>query len=293
MSRYLLCATVILALLSGFAPASATPGHHVRGELTGANAARAAGNAGTVFHSLRTGNGKSRPNLSAASLHQTWGPETQPGTSDGEMATQSVIPGLKTSGPDDIIYAPTMKPTDNSCIEVVTAYSNSGAAIWAWDWCTPNANNPAVVLPVDINFQSMYTTTDSSTGEISYTVRIVQTDSSATNAWDAQLLNVQTNSWDDLFTSAGMNQSQNAFGWDIFEVYTTPDPTTGQGPYCADAAGQRFESSGVQIHTSAGWQPVTPTDSPMVPADPTTVNFGCGSLQFNVQSANDHWYVQN
>ncbi|MET8995998.1 carbohydrate-binding protein [Amycolatopsis sp. NPDC004169] len=263
------------------APVSAAPGGTVPG-LTGAAARAAAGPMAEKFRQLR------QPQ-SLAQRHTFWGPEPQLSSgADGVVVTQSITPGLRISNSSDVVYAPTMKPTGHSCIEVVTAYGLGEAAqVWAWDWC--RSVSPAKVVPIDSAFLATYTSTVN--GHPAYTVQEVRT-SSAGNSWTASLRNVKTGAWDTLFSQSGSDQSSLNEGWDIFELYSTRNPATGNAYYCSDARGAVFESSSLQLRIGGRWVAASPSNSPLQPtANPRPADYDCSTLRFDVPSPNSTWRV--
>lgn len=213
---------------------------------------------------------------------------TDTSTGDGEVATQSVQPGLKTNHPGDDIFAPTMKPAGRSCIEVVSAYTQDGATVWAWDWCAATPS-PKAVRKIDRSFLDTYTTNVN--GQIAYTTADTRTNA-ATNTWTAQLYNYRTRSWETLWTSSGTDKSDPALGnvgWDMFEVWSKP-PASGNATYCADAANRTFDSSNIQILLNGSWQPVNATNSQWVHSGTA---FDCKPLSFQLPSPNNHWTVHS
>ncbi|WP_035306606.1 hypothetical protein [Actinokineospora inagensis] len=284
---------VAAAALAGGTAEAAAPAvavaHEVPG-LTGAAAKAAAGPSADKFLQLRREQaGKAAAPRIAAQKHTFWGPEPQLNSNaDGMVVTQSVTPSLRISNRNDVVYAPTMKPTGHSCIEVVTAYGLGQAAqVWAWDWC--KSVSPAKVVPIDSSFLTNYTTTVN--GHPAYTVQEVRTNASA-NTWTASLRNVKTGAWDPLFTQSGSDQSTLNEGWDIFEIYATHNPSTGNAYYCADARGAVFESSSIQLRVSGAWTAATPTNSPLRPtATPRPADYDCTTLKFQVVTANSNWRV--
>ncbi|WP_410567368.1 carbohydrate-binding protein [Amycolatopsis sp. cmx-4-61] len=275
----LCCAFV--ATIAVAAPVSAAPGGTVPG-LTGAAAQAAAGPMADRFRQLR------QPE-SLAQRHTFWGPEPQLSSgADGVVVTQSITPGLRISNTSDVVYAPTMKPTGHSCIEVVTAYGLGEAAqVWAWDWC--RSVSPAKVVPIDSAFLATYTSTVN--GHPAYTVQEVRTSSSG-NSWTASLRNVKTGAWDTLFSQSGSDQSSLNEGWDIFELYSTRNPATGNAYYCSDARGAVFESSSLQLRIAGRWVDASPSNSPLRPtANPRPADYDCSTLRFDVPSPNSTWRV--
>lgn len=273
----LCCAVVATTAVAGPASAAGTvPG------LTGAAAKAAAGPMADRFLQLRQGK-------AVAQRHTFWGPEPQLATSaDGLVVTQSVTPSLRISNRNDVVYAPTMKPTGHSCVEVVTAYGLGEAAqVWAWDWCRSVA--PAKVVPIDSAFLATYTSTVD--GHPAYTVQEVRTNATA-NSWTASLRNVKTGAWDTLFTQSGSDQSSLDEGWDIFELYSTRNPATGNAYYCSDARGAVFESSSLQLRVAGHWVNASPTNSPLRPtANPRPADYDCSTLRFEVPAPNSTWRV--
>ncbi|MBM7774718.1 hypothetical protein JOD54_004922 [Actinokineospora baliensis] len=280
----LLCAAALAIAVGPAAVASPGPAAHpseVPG-LTGAAATAAAGPAADKFRQLRVAN-------AAAQKHTFWGPEPQLSTNaDGMVATHSVIPTLRLSNRSDVVYAPTMKPTSHSCIEVVTAYGLGQAPqLWAWDWC--KSVSPAKVVPIDTAFLSKYTTTVN--GRQAYTIQVLRTNAS-TNSWTASLYNNTTRAWDALFTQSGSDKSTLNEGWDIFEIYATHNNATGSAYYCTDARGAVFESTAIQLRINGQWTPATATNSPLRPtATPRPADYDCPTLKFQATTPNSAWRV--
>ncbi|MDT8914752.1 carbohydrate-binding protein [Amycolatopsis sp. PS_44_ISF1] len=288
LTSLLIAAAVTAA--AGSSPASAAPAGGVVPGLTGAAAKAAAGPAADRFLQMRRTQahraGTARPD---AQQHTFWGPEPQLSTgADGLVVTHSVVPDLRISNSSDVVYAPTVKPTGHSCIEVVTAYGLGQAGqVWAWDWC--RSVSPAKVVPIDSSFLSRYTSTVD--GHPAYTVQEVKTNSGS-NGWTASLYNVKTGAWDTLFTQSGSDQSGLDEGWDIFELYSTVDPSTDEAYYCADARGKVFESSSLKLRVRGSWVAATPSNSPLRPtAHPNPGSYDCSSLRFEVPAPNSNWRV--
>ncbi|MCP2270263.1 carbohydrate-binding protein [Actinokineospora diospyrosa] len=283
----LLCAAALAVAVCPAAAASPTaPAAAEVPGLTGAAAATAAGPAADKFRQLRTARAA---NAAAAQKHTFWGPEPQLSTgADGMVATHSVVPALRLSNRSDVVYAPTMKPTSHSCIEVVTAYGLGQAPqLWAWDWC--KSVSPAKVVPIDTAFLGKYTTTVN--GRPAYTIQVLRTNAS-TNSWTASLYNNTTRAWDALFTQSGSDKSTLNEGWDIFEIYATHNNSTGSAYYCGDARGAVFESTSVQLRINGQWTPATAANSPLRPtATPRPADYDCPTLKFQVTTPNSGWRV--
>ncbi len=274
----------------------------VRGTLSGAAAVRAAGKAVGTFRLLhdqrvaafraRAAGGKPAANPGAApaaghakpadTVHDFWGPEPAQGSVDGNQATQSVNPELRLSVSGDVVYAPTLKPAGPSCVENVTAYQNGQAPqVWAWDWC--GSQGPAKTLNIDDNFIKTYT--QQVNGHPAYSVQEVQTDAGG-NAWTTYLYNYTTKSWEQFFSSSGTDQSKLGYGWDIFEIYASPQPN-----YCDDMGSDVYESSSIQSRrggASGSWSPITAQDAPI---NPGGGNYQCSGIKEEVLHPNDHWSV--
>ncbi|WP_018680631.1 hypothetical protein [Actinokineospora enzanensis] len=288
-----LIAAAAVGAHSAAAAGSAVPAPALAREvpgLTGDAAKAAAGPSADRFLQLRREQaGKAVAPRAAAQKHTFWGPEPQLNSNaDGFVVTQSVTPNLRISNRSDVVYAPTMKPTGHSCIEVVTAYGlGQGAQVWAWDWC--KSVSPAKVVQIDSSFLSNYTTTVN--GHPAYTVQEVRTNASS-NTWVAQLQNVKTGAWDALFTQSGSDQSTLNEGWDIFEIYATHNNSTGRAYYCNDARGTVFESSSIKLRIGGQWVAATQSNSPLRPtATPRPADYDCPTLKFENVTANSHWRV--
>lgn len=228
-----------------------------------------------------------RPGTAADLTHNWWGIFPQPGTYDGITATHSVDPSYRVSASDNFTYAPTTK-AQNSCMEVVTAYSNSGNEIWAWDWCS-DPGGPAKVLAINADFLAKYTA--NSGGRTVYGVQLAR-DDAGTNSWSSYLYNYRTAAWELLFRQSGQDRSGLAHGWDMFEIYASTNPATGTGYYCTEAANTIFDSSSIQLRSEGAWKAASPSDSPWTEPNPDGAAFLCPGLRFVQAGANDHWTVR-
>ncbi len=267
--------------------------------LTGQAAQAAAGPAADRFREVTrhrlaqstdtaagTGNA---PGPLAAPLHTDWGVDIPTSQARGLHATQSVVPGAGPTHGGDYVYAPTAIAPGNACLEMTTAYTPNGPKLWAWDWCG-GRDNVGKIVSLDAGFLATYTTTVN--GRPAYSLDEHQTDA-ATNAWTTYLYNYTTGAWDTFYTSSGtFDLARYTYGWDIFEIYTSVDPTSGSGYYCRDLAGRAFESSAAQTMVGGTWTAVTASNSrlsrPILPGS----SFDCPSLGFNLVHANDHWIAQ-
>ncbi|MBB4927633.1 hypothetical protein [Kitasatospora kifunensis] len=227
-----------------------------------------------------------------ATNHDWWGTEVSPDSSalTGITATQSVDSSLLLSNSDDVLYAPTVKPRDGACIEVVTVHTSTAPQIWAWDWCTTSADQSVGATEnVDSSFLSTYGTTVNGRG--AYTVKVALTDP-ASNTWTAYLYNYATGTWQTFFTSSGTDQAGVSYGWDMFEYYSSVNPATGNVQVCDDLSGRTVESSSIQLQTSAGWAAADPTNSSIFPSatmDPSS--YLCSGVNSSVVTPNSDWQV--
>ncbi|MEV4436904.1 carbohydrate-binding protein [Streptomyces sp. NPDC049585] len=295
--------TLVAALLTALAalvPAPATAGtpgpartpspdapHH--GTVTAARTPGHAPGRDRAVRAFADGRRAARTAAPDADLtHNWWGVFPRPGTHDGITATHTVDPAYKVSDPDNFTYAPTTK-AQKSCMEVVTAYWNSGNEIWAWDWCS-SPGGPAKVLPVDADFLATYTTTGPG-GTRAYSVQMVL-DDAATNRWSAYLYNHRTAAWSLLYRQSGNDLSALDHGWDMFEIYASTDPATGVGYYCTEARTTVFDSSAVQLRDHGAWKAASPADAPWSEPRPDGRDFLCPRLKFLKAGANDHWTVR-
>jgi hypothetical protein len=277
--------------------ASATvSGRTVAGALYGAAAARAAGAAATDFLRLHrqmvadVHGTKTRPATHpGGKLHYWWGSFPDTNSGPGVTATQSVSQTLRLTDPSDILYAPTMTPANNSCIEVVTVHTTHTPQIWAWDWC--KHIRPVAVVPVNAAFMKHYTII--ANGRTAYTTKDVQTNAK-NNTWSAYLFNYVTGHWDLLYRQAGADQSGLTFGWDMFEFYSSTNPATGNTYVCGDLqkAGTQIESSNISIRHDGSWTPANASDSSWNPdLHPNPAAYKCPDIQFNAIQLNSDWMV--
>ncbi|GCE46147.1 hypothetical protein EI42_01138 [Thermosporothrix hazakensis] len=227
-------------------------------------------------------------------LHQFWGVFASQGTHDGMMATQSVDPSYVVRGStSDYTYTPTMKPY-NACMEVTTVYSRAvGDLIWAWDWCGGSAGSgsgPQKEIMMDQNFLRLYTTVVN--GRSAYTVQIVK-NASGGNSWTAYLYNYQNRTWDTFYTSSGTDRAQLSYGWNIFEIYATRNPQTGQAWYCTEAKNTVFESSNFQLRSGGTWKLADASNSYWSPStSPNPSDYWCSTLTFQRVANNSNWIVR-
>lgn len=248
--------------------------------LTGVAAQQAAEPAADHFLALRRSQA-----LAAAQLHTDWGINFPNSASQGLHATQSVLAtGTRTTSGGDYVYAPTAIPAGGACMEMTTAYTPSGPDLWAWDWCG-GRDRVGKLTRMDSTFLSTYTSTVN--GQSAYRVDIHRTNAS-NNTWTAYLFNVRTNVWDTYYTSSGTyDLPQFAFGWNMFEIYTT------SGAYCSTFAGRTFESSSVQVLANNAWTPAgTANSRPTHRTIPPGSAYDCPSLTFTLLHPNDHWTAQ-
>ncbi|RKS79120.1 hypothetical protein BZB76_0562 [Actinomadura pelletieri DSM 43383] len=228
-----------------------------------------------------------RARLQRDEIHEFWGVQPAGDTHDGIMATQSVAPNYRVSSYEDFTYAPTLKAA-GSCMEVTTVYSlTMGNGLWAWDWC--GHEGPARELKIDDEFIETYTKPVND--RPAYNIQLVQTNA-ATNEWTAYLYNHKTAVWDLFYRQSGRDQSNATYGWDIFEIYATNDPSSGNAYFCSEAKNDVFESSSIRLRLKEVWRPASPVDSPWEPtAQPNPKDWGCPALKFDRAGANDHWAV--
>jgi hypothetical protein len=221
-------------------------------------------------------------------IHHFWGVEPKAGSHDGFQATQSVDPSYRVSVDADFTYTPTIKAA-GSCMEITTVYSKAvGNEVWAWDWC--GGNGPKAEIKMDQSFLDTYTTTVN--GRRAYSVQLVKT-STTQNAWSAYLYNQRTSTWSLFYSKTGTDTSELKYGWNIFEIYATRNPSTRTGYYCTEARNTVFESSAIKLRSGGTWGPATPATSPWEPSEsPNPTDYWCPTLKFVRQGANDHWIVR-
>jgi Ricin-type beta-trefoil lectin domain len=235
------------------------------------------------------------PDMSSwtGTFHGYWG--TFPSqTIYGAQATQSLNPNVAFSSTDsDYIYSPTLDPSGIGCIEISTIYDGGGDYVGAWDWC---AATPGFAKTVAVDSDFLATYSETVNGQSYYTVQDVQTDPTA-NSWTAYLYNYTTGEWDTFYTSASTSPlGSSGGGWDMNEVYSNYDATTGEGGYCTDTAGALWESTGLMYQLSSGtstWTPANAANSSMNLAYPTGGNMGCNTTGYALPTANSDWQVTN
>jgi Ricin-type beta-trefoil lectin domain len=235
-----------------------------------------------------------KPDLSSWSgaFHGYWG--TFPAqTVYGAQATQGLNSSTELSSSDpDTIYSPTLDPSGITCIEMSTIYISGTDEIGAWDWC---ASSPGFdkTTPVNSSFLATYTTTIG--GQPFYSVQDVQTDPT-TNSWTSYLYNYSTGAWDTYYTSANTSKLSNSGGgWDMSEVYTYYNSSTGEGHYCTETYGANLETTGLQYQLSSGgaWTAASTSNSSMNLAYPRGSDLGCANSTYWLPTANSEWRVTN
>lgn len=198
------------------------------------------------------------PSASAAlapwsdTYHADWGIQTQidGGYPAGGEAVQTLNPNtVLPTGSPDTLYMPTFTPNIKGCIEVSTIYSAGQDSIGAWNWCDPDPENFAAIMPVS---SALGTYTSVSGGQTVYFLRVVETNA-ATNTWTAYLYNYTTNRFDVFYTSSGTSWlGQNGFtgNWDMAEDYTGYNTVTGEGNFCTEAPGAVWGSTDLRFQSS-------------------------------------------
>jgi len=275
------------------APTTANISTHIVPGTTGAAAAKELSNAQVAAHRSvaavmsrpkRSTQGGAAAQATDGQSHLAWGTMTQ-GTSapTGMSATHSVAPSVRSTGEgSDVVYAPTMYPAGNACIEDTTAYGTNYAAIWAWDWC--NGEHVGKYTSMDPSFLSTYTQNGA------YQVSIIKTDA-ASNTWEMLLYNYQTSTWDPYYTSAGQTHTTGSTGWDVFETYSDTNTTTSELDVCTDTAGSSFTASNIQQRENGTWKYLTSENSYQYA--PAGAIFGCSTLNAGYDAVNYQWTVTN
>jgi hypothetical protein len=225
-------------------------------------------------------------------LHGGWG--TSPNqTIYGAQATQSLNPGIvaPTTG-SQFIYSPTLDPSGIDTIEMTTIYDGSGNYVGAWDW---GAASPGFAKTAAINSTFLATYATKVSGQYYYTVQNTQTNPAA-NTWTAYLYNYTTGAWDTFYTSSSTGKLSNSGGgWDMDEVYTDYNSSTGEGDYCTLTSGDVFASTGIQYQLSSGgsWTPATTANSHTFSAYPRGSDLGCEGLSYSLPTADGTFQVTN
>jgi hypothetical protein len=267
----------------------------IRGEVagfTGADATRVAGDAATRFKALTlqrvAAHAAGAPAAALDDLHTAWGTAFGQPQAQGIRATHNVLTdGGTTTRGGEYIYSPTALSPGGACIEVTTAYTPDGPLVWAWDWCG-GRSRVGKAVPIDSSFLSTYTTTVN--GLPAYSVEVSETDA-AGNAWTMYLYNFQTHAYESFYTSAGSyDLNDTSFGWDMFEIYSSIEPSTGVGYYCTDMAGESFDASAIEVKLNGSFALATPANSyDYGNPPPAGSRFQCPALTFTMNSPNNHW----
>ncbi|MGW1617713.1 ricin-type beta-trefoil lectin domain protein [Streptomyces sp. NPDC002172] len=222
--------------------------------------------------------------------HAYWGVFPSGATLHGAQATHSVNVSTPVTG-DDTVYAPTLDPSSETCIEMTTIYARSTIWVGAWDWCAASPGFAKVTV-VDSAFLDTYT--KKVNGRPSYSVQDVQTNAT-TNEWTSYLYNYDTHAWETFFKSANTSKlGSTGVGWDMMEVYTNYDPATGEGQYCAETKGAVFQTTGLKYQTSfgGGWTAAT-ADNSTVATTVKSSDLGCSDLSYAVLTPNNGFSLTN
>jgi hypothetical protein len=157
-----------------------------------------------------------------------------------------VIPSVG-SQPDVTLYAPTVMPGNNSCLEVTIAHFRSATqttqhGIGFWDWCGNGAGGDGNegwqnYYDYTPNFLSTYTknlnwTVDGNavTNDPTFYIKIQKVN--ASTCWRGYLWNWITNVWDQKSQACGTNPWNDTTGWAIFESFGWNNNPPGTLPPC-------------------------------------------------------------
>lgn len=202
--------------------------------------------------------------------------------STGIRATHSVFYGTGDHTiATDVLYAPTLMPPSNACMEITTAYVPADPIVWAWDWCATGNSGVAKEVRIDAGFVATYTTPVN--GLPAYSVEISKTNAS-NNTWTAYLYNFAKGTWDTFWTRSGTSQI-GSDGWDVFEPYVTRNPSTGVGYYCTSMAGRKFEANTIQVKVNDVWANASSANR----ASRYSLDLTCGSHLTWSQPTLDAW----
>jgi hypothetical protein len=221
--------------------------------------------------------GIARPSLTSWSgtLHAVWGVSPSE-TIYGAYANQQVDSFTLPSSSGDTIYSPTLDPSGIDCIEVTTIYVGGADYVGAWNWCASSPGFGVLTADNTSSFHTNYTTVTS--GRRFYTIEDVQTNAS-TNQWTAYLYNYSTGKWDTFFVSANTSKLSNSGGgWDMDEVYTTYDASTGGGTYCNHIGGADWESTDLTYLIGGSWVAASPANAST--SYPSGLSIGCPAAHF-------------
>lgn len=158
-----------------------------------------------------------------------------------------VIPSIG-SQPDVTLYAPTVMPGNDSCLEATVAHwrgvgdSNTYDGMGFWDWCHNGSGGDGVggwqnFYNFDSTFLSTYVhnvnwTVDGNaiTADPTLYIRIQKVN--ASTCWRGYLWNWTTNVFDQKSQACGTNPNGDNTGWSIFEAYGWNNSPAGTLPPC-------------------------------------------------------------
>ncbi|HEY9601255.1 MAG TPA: hypothetical protein V6C85_06560 [Allocoleopsis sp.] len=220
-------------------------------------------------------------------VNQTSPPTQLPGTGDtgfyilngkGAYAAHEINSDLNLPvGGDYTLYAPTLMPPGNSCLESVTAYwrnssmTDTGKAWGVWDHCVKQGW--VVFKTMDSDFMKNYVRRISH-GHPRYYTSVFK---DITGKWHAIIFNFNTGNWEDAYSITGF--SQYSTGWTIFETYFPP-------ANCPNLPNTSARSIRV-LNDSANWSFLASPNTSSLQPGPCFPNF----YTFYVLQANYYWEV--
>lgn len=173
------------------------------------------------------------------------------------------LPIPENSGDEDIVqilYAPTSRPPNGSCLEVGTAYrtrlgGSTTSSMYVYDFCStpPNCPSGFCEWALDESFVENYTE-KSENALRTYVFRIWTSAAliSSKTVWSADLWNFREKAWVTFHSSKGW-KGDDLRAWSIFETYFQPGQCSKFSP--------KFVATNLGFYdlTSKTWQNLTAT----------------------------------
>jgi hypothetical protein len=154
-----------------------------------------------------------------------------------------------------VLFAPTTRPPNGSCLEIGTAYTGlpgqtSTAFVYVYDFCTsPRAF--VSTMPVNADFMKKYAGATVA-GRSAYKVSIFTQDKSLNDStkWLARIFNYKRGTWETIFAEHGYVRADYR-GWSIFETWYAAGQCSKSLPVLA-AANISYLNA-----ISGNWEPIS------------------------------------
>lgn len=171
-----------------------------------------------------------------------------------QPAQLALQPASDPNNPFNVLYAPTMKGSDGSCLENGTDYwrylgDGVTATFRIYDFCT-GGGEFVLSKNIDAAFSAAYLRYFPGAATPQYTTEIKLLPD---GKWHSLIYNYTLNAYEDLYSVAGSNNYNGGMGWSIFETHYAAGP-------CSTPPD--IVSSLIQVQSGTGsWSPITPANS--------------------------------